>query len=144
MIYSKERDTVSASDPASESPFRPGDDRVGDTEQPGDLDWDALVAHLDDQPREAGWVTLEEASGAAGVARSTLRAWYRSGQVPARMVAGVHGPQRLVPLDAVVERALRSPRIRRQLDHARSLETQVEALERRLAAVEALLGVDPG
>ena len=96
---------------------------------------------LAQQPQEDGWVTLEEASSATGVARSTLRSWYRSGQLPSRMVAGVHGPQRLVPLDAVLDRALQSPRIQRQLDHARSLEAEVDELRQRLEVVERHLGL---
>jgi hypothetical protein len=47
---------------------------------------------------------------------------YRSGRVPSKMVAGVHGPQRIVPLAAVLDQALGSPRSRRQLDQARSLQ----------------------
>ena len=57
------------------------------------------------------WVTLAEAEALAGVSRSTLRAWYRSGQIPARVAPGKHGAQRLVPLDVVAERARRSSRI---------------------------------
>ncbi len=105
------------------------------------VDWDDLLAQLAEQPQEEGWVTLEEASSATGVARSTLRSWYRSGQLPSRMVAGVHGPQRLVPLPAVLDRALQSPRIQRQLDHARSLEAEVEELRQRLEMVERHLGL---
>jgi AmiR/NasT family two-component response regulator len=58
------------------------------------------------------------------------------------MVAGTHGPQRLVPLDAVVDRALQSTRVRRQLEHARSLEAEVEDLRRRIRAIERHLGLD--
>ena len=104
------------------------------------VDWDDLLSRLAEQPREEGWVTLEEASSAAGVARSTLRSWYRTGQLPSRMVAGVHGPQRLVPLEGVLDRALRSSRVRRQLDHATSLDAEVEELRRRLDAIERHLG----
>ncbi len=118
----------------------PGDDdSVRDEGTP--VDWDDLLAQLAEQPQEEGWVTLEEASAAAGVSRSTLRSWYRAGQLPARMVAGIHGPQRLVPLDAVVDRALRSSRVRRQLEHARSLEAEVEELRLRLEAIERHLGL---
>ena len=106
------------------------------------VDWDLLISQLADQPQEDGWVTLQEASSAAGVARSTLRSWYRAGHVPSRMVAGTHGPQRLVPLDAVLDRALRSSRARRQLEHARSLEAEVEELRRRVRAIERHLGLD--
>lgn len=105
------------------------------------VDWDGLLNQLAAQPAEQGWVTLDEASAAAGVARSTLRSWYRSGQIASRMVSSIHGPQRLVPLEAVVERAFRSPRIRRQLDHARSLEAEVKDLTRRVEAIERLLGL---
>jgi len=120
----------------------------GSGEDPGspdhggtDVDWDQLLLQLGTQPLEEGWVTLEEASRAAGVSRSTLRSWYRAGQIPSRMVAGVHGPQRVVPLDAVVDRALRSSRARRQLEHARSLEAEVESLRRRIEAIERHLGL---
>lgn len=104
-------------------------------------DWDDLLLHLAVAPPEEGWVTLEEASGAAGVARSTLRSWYRTAQIPSRLVAGVHGPQRVVPLDAVVDRALRSARGRRQLEHARSVEAEVASLRRRVEAIERHLGL---
>ena len=103
------------------------------------IDWDAMLAQLSDQPAEDGWVTLDEAASASGVSRSTLRSWYRSGGLPSRMVASLHGPQRLVPLDAVLDRALQSPRLRRQLEHARSLEAEVEDLRRRVEALERRL-----
>ncbi|HEX9315025.1 MAG TPA: excisionase [Actinomycetota bacterium] len=106
------------------------------------VDWDRLISQLAEQPQEDGWVTLQEASSAAGVARSTLRSWYRAGHIPSRMVAGTHGPQRLVPLDAVVDRALQSSRARRQLEQARSLEAEVEDLRRRIRAIERHLGLD--
>lgn len=60
------------------------------------------------------WVTLAEAEEAAGVSRSTLRAWYRGGHVPSRLVPGPHGVQRMVPRDVVVERARRSPGVGRR------------------------------
>jgi transposase len=106
-----------------------------------EVDWDGLLAQLAEQPLE-GWVTLEEASNATGVARSTLRSWYRTGQLASRMVAGIHGPQRFVPLDAVLDRALRSSRLRGQLERARSLEADVEELRRRLEAIERHLGLE--
>jgi len=56
------------------------------------------------------WVSLAEAEHRGGVSRSTLRAWYRSGQLPSRLMPGPHGMHRLVPLDAVLERVARSPR----------------------------------
>jgi transposase len=57
------------------------------------------------------------------------------------MVDGAHGPQRMVPLDAVIDRALRSPRIPRQLDHARSLEAEVAELRQRVEMIERHLGL---
>lgn len=103
--------------------------------------WEALVAQLDQWPLEEGWVTLAEAQSATGLSRSTLRSWYRRGEIPSGMVAGIHGPQRVVRLDAVVERALRSDRARRQLEHARSLEAEVASLRRRVEAIERHLGL---
>lgn len=89
------------------------------------------------------WVTLAEAEDRSGASRSALRVWYRSGQVPSRLVEGPNGPQRLVLLDAVVERAGQSPRVQRRI--AQNLTTEAELiflrrrvddLERRLSAVE--------
>ena len=106
------------------------------------VDWDRMLGQLGSQPIDDGWVTLEEAAGATGVSRSTLRSWYRSGRIPAKMIAGLHGPQRIVPLAAVVDQALGSPRSRRQLDQARSLQAEVEELRRRVEAIERHLGLD--
>jgi len=98
-----------------------------------------LFAELDATP----WVPLAEAEAETGVSRSALRAWYRNGEIPSRLVDGPNGPQRLVPLDAVVERAARSPRIQRRAEREVGLEAQVallrhrlDRLELRLAAVE--------
>lgn len=107
----------------------------------GGLDWDHLLDELASQPVDEGWVTLEEAASATGVSRSTLRSWYRSGRIPSRMVAGLHGPQRIVPLDGVVDRALQSARARRQLDRARSVEAELDALRRRVEVIERYLGI---
>jgi hypothetical protein len=136
---------VTSYDPARRRAFPNDDESVPGseiTEVGGEVDWDGLLSQLARQPQEEGWVTLDEASSASGVARSTLRSWYRSGRLPSRMVAGIHGPQRLVPLDAVLDRALRTSRVRRQLEHARSLEAEVEELRRRLDAIERHLGID--
>jgi transposase len=103
-------------------------------------DWDRMLGELAAQPIGEGWVTLEEAAGATGVSRSTLRSWYRSGLIPSKMVAGSHGPQRIVPLDLVVDRALGSSRSRRQLEQARSLQAEVEELRRRIERIERQLG----
>lgn len=133
-------------DPAAAGQFSNDDDSMAGEEgaQPGEaeVDWDRLLSQLADHPLEEGWVSLEEASGAAGVSRSTLRSWYRTGQLPSRMVPGVHGPQRLVPLDAVLDRALRSSRVRRQLESARSLQVEIEELRQRLDVIERHLGLD--
>lgn len=87
-----------------------------------DLDLDRMVEQwgqefaierelADLQPSEdVAWLSLAEAEKRAGVSRSTLRAWYRAGHIASRLMPGPHGLQRLVPLDAVLERAARSPR----------------------------------
>lgn len=51
------------------------------------------------------WVSLNEAAEAAGVSRSTLRAWYRDGRLASRLVPGANGPMREVPLEPVLQRA---------------------------------------
>ena len=56
------------------------------------------------------WVTLADAEREAGVSRSTLRTWYRTGQIASRLMPGPHGLQRLVPLDVVRAKAAASPR----------------------------------
>ncbi len=114
-----------------------------------DTEWaarlDAWRAELDLLASAQGttWVPLAEAERQAGVSRSALRSWYRHGEIPSRLVEGPHGPQRLVPLEAVLDRAERSTRIRRRAEREISLEAQVallrhqvERLEIRLAALE--------
>ena len=98
-----------------------------------------LLAKLDDAP----WVPLAIAEAEAGVSLSALRAWYRNGEIASRLVDGPHGPQRLVPLQAVLERAAQSARIQRRAEREVSLEAQltllrhrVDQLELRLAALE--------
>jgi transposase len=98
-----------------------------------------LFARLDETP----WVPLARAEAESGVSRSALRTWYRNGEIPSRLVDGPNGPQRLVPLDAVLERAAQSPRIQRRAEREISLEAQVallrhrvDQLELRLAAME--------
>jgi transposase len=98
-----------------------------------------LFAQLEESP----WVPLARAEAETGVSRSALRSWYRNGEIPSRLVDGPNGPQRLVPLDAVLERAARSPRIQRRAEREVSLEAQVallryriDQLELRLAALE--------
>ena len=58
--------------------------------------------------RDEDWVTLREASRAAGVSVSALRKWYRAGDVASRLERGRHGEQRLVSLEQVLERAGRA------------------------------------
>jgi hypothetical protein len=112
-------------------------------------DWDERLeqwqAELDlfAQLEDSSWVPLAAAEAETGVSRSALRSWYRHGEIPSRLVDGPNGPQRLVPLDVVVERAARSPRIRRRAEREVGLEAQVallrhrvDQLELRLAALE--------
>jgi predicted site-specific integrase-resolvase len=94
-----------------------------------------LFAQLDETP----WVTLAQAEQETGVSRSALRAWYRNGEVRSRLVDGPNGPQRLVQLDAVVERAARSPRIQRRAEREVSLEAQVTLLRHRIDQLELRL-----
>ena len=73
----------------------------------GELDWEdrldarELEVELATQLEGSDWVTLERAAAETGASRAALRTWYRSGQVPSRLVQGPHGPQRLVPLAMV-------------------------------------------
>ena len=116
-------------------------DQTDDPATASGVDWDDVLEQLTNLPDEPGWVTLDEASTAAGVARSTLRSWYRAGHLPSRMVMGPHGPQRMVPLDAVLDRALRSSRLRRQIEQGRSLAAEVDRLRQRVEVMERLLGL---
>ncbi|GGU18201.1 excisionase [Lentzea flava] len=106
-----------------------------------------LFAQLEDTP----WVSLAQAEAETGVSRSALRSWYRNGEIESRLVDGPNGPQRLVPLDAVVERAAKSPRIQRRAEREIGLEAQVtllrhriDQLELRLAALERRPPVSEG
>ena len=103
-----------------------------------ELDWDGALAAWSSEP-EGTWVTLAEAEQRAGVSNSALRSWYRSGQVPSRLVDGPHGLQRLVPLDVVIERAGRSPRIQRRVAAAMGIEVEVALLRQRVDELEARL-----
>src|SRR3954453_6626339 len=94
-----------------------------------------IFAQLDD----VHWVPLAQAEAETGVSRSALRAWYRHHEIPSRLVDGPNGPQRLVPLDAVLGRASRSPRRQRRAEREVSLEAQVAMLHHRLAQVELRL-----
>jgi hypothetical protein len=75
-----------------------------------EIDLESALGDLGDLVDGHSWVSLAEAEQRAGVSRSTLRAWFRSGQIPSRLMPGPHGMQRLVPVDLVVERANRADR----------------------------------
>jgi hypothetical protein len=94
-----------------------------------------LLAELDD----VHWVPLAVAEAETGVSRSALRSWYRHREIPSRLIDGPNGPQRLVPLAAVVERAARSPRLQRRAEREISLEAQVALLHHRLDQLERRL-----
>jgi len=99
-----------------------------------------LLAKLDDTP----WVPLAIAESEAGVSRSALRAWYRNGEIASRLVDGPHGPQRLVPLQAVLDRAARSARIQRRAEREVSMEAQLTLLRHRVDQLELrLAGLEP-
>jgi DNA-binding transcriptional MerR regulator len=106
------------------------------------MDWedqlDAWELELDltAQLEGSDWVTLERASADTGVSRAALRSWYRTGQIPSRLVEGPHGPQRLVPLAPVVARAEASPRLRRTAERRLSDEAQLEILRHRVEQLE--------
>ena len=107
-------------------------------------------AELELFDRLEGWVPLAEAVERAGVSRSTLRNWYRNGQIRSRLEDGAYGPQRLVQVDEVTDRAARSPRIARSAAAQVGLEAEVavlrhrfDLLERRLSALEARPSDDP-
>lgn len=99
-----------------------------------DREWERVLEAWGAEPGD-NWVTLAEAERRSGVSKSALRSWYRSDQVPSRLVDGPHGGQRLVPLDVVLERASQSPRIQRRLAGGVGLEAEVALLR---AQVEEL------
>jgi hypothetical protein len=85
------------------------------------------------------WVTLEKAATETGVSRAALRTWYRTEQIPSRLVDGPHGPQRLVPLAMVAERAEASPRLRKTAERRLADEAQLELLRHRVEQLELRL-----
>jgi hypothetical protein len=115
----------------------------GDEEQA--MDWedrlDEWELELDLAARLDGsdWVTLERAAAETGVSRAALRTWYRTGQIASRLVDGPHGPQRLVPLSVVAERAEASPRLRRSAERRLADEAQLELLRHRVDQLELRL-----
>ncbi|MGA3153747.1 MAG: hypothetical protein ABSD40_15230 [Streptosporangiaceae bacterium] len=109
------------------------------------MDWedrlDAWELELDlaVQLESSDWVTLERAAAATGVSRAALRSWYRTGQIPSRLVDGPHGPQRLVPLAVVAARAEASPRLRHAAERRLADEAQLELLRHRIDQLELRL-----
>jgi transposase len=113
-------------------------------------DWEVEL-ELNAQLEGSDWVTLEWAAASTGVSRAALRNWYRTGQIPSRLVEGPHGPQRLVPLAVIASRAEASPRLRRTAERRIADEARLELilhridqLELRLAAIERRLPPDQG
>jgi transposase len=94
-----------------------------------------LAARLED----SDWVPLERAAAETGASRAALRSWYRTGQIPSRLVDGPHGPQRLVPLAVVAARAEASPRLRRTAERRLADEAQLEILRHRVDQLELRL-----
>src|SRR5260370_36096574 len=74
-------------------------------------DWE-LEVELTSQLEGSDWVTLDRAAADTGASRAALRTWYRTGQIPSRLVDGPHGPQRLVPFALVPPPPPASPRLR--------------------------------
>jgi hypothetical protein len=111
------------------------------------LDAWELELELTARLADSDWVTLERAAADTGASRAALRTWYRTGQIPSRLVDGPHGPQRLVPLSLAAARAEASPRLRRSTERRLAdaaemeiLRHRIDQLELRLAAVEERLG----
>jgi transposase len=101
-------------------------------------EWE-MELELSAQLGDSEWVTLEKAAAETGVSRAALRTWYRTGQIPSRLVDGPHGPQRLVPLAVVAERAEASPRLRKTTERRLSDEAQLEILRHRIDQLELRL-----
>jgi transposase len=101
-------------------------------------DWE-LELELAAQLEGSDWVTLEAAAAETGASRAALRTWYRSGQIPSRLVDGPHGPQRLVPLAMVASRAEASPRLRRTAERRIADQAELEILRHRIDQLELRL-----
>ena len=101
-------------------------------------DWE-LELELSAQLEGSDWVTLERAAAETGASRAALRTWYRSGQIPSRLVGGPHGPQRLVPLAMVADRAEASPRLRRTAERRLADQAELEILRHRIDQLELRL-----
>lgn len=109
------------------------------------MDWEdrldnwELELELAAQLEGSDWVTLERAAAETGASRAALRSWYRTGEIPSRLVDGPHGPQRLVPLALVAARAEASPRLRRTAERRIAEEAQLEIVRHRLDQLELRL-----
>ena len=109
------------------------------------MEWDdrldawELELELATQLEGSDWVTLERAAAESGASRAALRTWYRTGQIPSRLVDGPHGPQRLVPLGLVATRAEASPRVRHGTERRLADEAQLEILRHRVDQLELRL-----
>ncbi len=109
------------------------------------MDWEdrldewELELELSAQLEGSDWVTLDRAAAETGVSRAALRNWYRTGQIPSRLVDGPHGPQRLVPLSVIAARAEASPRLRRSAERRIADEAQLEILRHRVDQLELRL-----
>jgi hypothetical protein len=101
-------------------------------------DWE-LELELAAQLEGSDWVTLERAAAETGASRAALRTWYRSGQIPSRLVEGPHGPQRLVPLAMVASRAEASPRLRRTAERRIADQAELEIMRHRIDQLELRL-----
>ena len=101
-------------------------------------DWE-LELDLNAQLEGSDWATLERAAADTGVSRAAPRNWYRTGQIPSRLVDGPHGPQRLVPLALVAARAEASPRLRRTAERRLADQAQLEILRHRVVQLELRL-----
>ncbi len=100
------------------------------------LDAWELELELNAQLNGSDWVTLARAAAQTGASRAALRSWYRSGQIPSRLVDGPHGPQRLVPVALVAARAEASPRLRRTAERQLADQAQLEILRHRVDQLE--------
>ena len=109
------------------------------------MDWEdrldewELELELTAQLEGSDWVTLGRAAADTGASRAALRTWYRTGQIPSRLVDGPHGPQRLVPLALVARRAEASPRLRRSAERRLGDQAELEILRHRIDQLELRL-----
>jgi transposase len=114
------------------------------------MDWEdrldewELELELGARLEGSDWVTLERAAAETGVSRAALRNWYRTEQIPSRLVDGPHGPQRLVPLSVIAARAEASPRLRHSAERRIAEEAQLEILRHRVDQLELRLAALEG